>query len=58
MNGHQQEAALSQELKRRIDIIQSDEAGDESHRALTSSELWTAWIIVFVTLAIGLVVSL
>jgi hypothetical protein len=58
MNGQQQEAALSQELKRRIDIIQSDEAGDESHRALTSSELWTAWIIVFVTLAIGLVVSL
>jgi hypothetical protein len=58
MNGQQQEAALSQELKRRIDVIQSDEAGDESHRALTSSELWTAWIIVFVTLAIGLVVSL
>jgi hypothetical protein len=58
MNGQQQEAALSQELKRRIDIIQSDEAGDESHRALTSTELWTAWIIVFVTLAIGLVVSL
>ncbi|MBJ7433134.1 MAG: hypothetical protein JHC62_01655 [Microbacteriaceae bacterium] len=58
MNGQQQEAALSQELKRRIDVIQSDEAGDESHRALTSTELWTAWIIVFVTLAIGLVVSL
>lgn len=58
MNGQQQEAALSQELKRRIDILQSDEAGDESHRALTSTELWTAWIIVFVTLAIGLVVSL
>jgi hypothetical protein len=58
MNGQQQEAALSQELKRRIDVIQSDEAGHESHRALTSSELWTAWIIVFVTLAIGLVVSL
>lgn len=58
MNGQQQEAALSQELKRRIDIIQSDEAGDESHRALTSTELWTAWIIVFVTLAIGLVVAL
>jgi hypothetical protein len=58
MNGQQQEAALSQELKRRIDIIQSDEAGDESHRALTSTELWTAAIIVFVTLAIGLVVSL
>jgi len=58
MNGQQQEAALSQELKRRIDIIQSDEAGDESHRALTSTELWTASIIVFVTLAIGLVVSL
>jgi hypothetical protein len=58
MNGQQQEAALSKELKRRIDVIQSDEAGDESHRALTSTELWTAWIIVFVTLAIGLVVSL
>jgi hypothetical protein len=58
MNGQQQEAALSQELKRRIDVIQSDEAGDESHRALTSTELRTAWIIVFVTLAIGLVVSL
>ena len=58
MNGQQQEAALSQELKRRIDVIQSDEAGDESHRALTSTELWTAWIIIVVTLAIGLVVSL
>jgi hypothetical protein len=58
MNGQHQQAALSQELKRRIDVIQSDEAGDESHRALTSTELWTAWIIVFVTLAIGLVVSL
>ena len=58
MNVQQQEAALSQELKRRIDILQSDEAGDESHRALTSTELWTAWIIVFVTLAIGLVVAL
>ncbi len=58
MNGQQQKAALSQELTRRIDIIQSDEAGDESHRALTSTELWTAWIIVFVTLAIGLVVAL
>ncbi len=58
MNGQQQEAALSQELKRRIDLIQSDEAGDESHRALTSAELWTAGIIVVVTLAFGLVVSL
>lgn len=58
MNDQQQQAALSQELKRRIDVIQSDESGDESHRALTSTELWTAWIIVFVTLAIGLVVSL
>lgn len=58
MNGQQQEAALSQELKRRIDVIQSDEAGDESHRALTSTELWMAGIIVVVTLAFGLVVSL
>jgi hypothetical protein len=58
MNGQQQQAALSQELKRRIDVIQSDEAGDESHRALTSSELWAAGIIVVGTLAIGLVVSL
>jgi hypothetical protein len=58
MNGQQQEAALSQELKRRIDVLQTDEAGHESHRALTSAELWTAWIIVVVTLAIGLVVSL
>jgi hypothetical protein len=58
MNGQQQQAALSQELKRRIDVIQSDEAGDESHRALTSSELWAAGIVVVGTLAIGLVVSL
>lgn len=58
MNGQQQEAALSQELKRRIDVIQSDEAGDEYHRALTSTELWMAGIIVVVTLAFGLVVSL
>lgn len=58
MNGQQQQTALSQELKRRIDVLQTDEAGDESHRALTSTELWTSGIIVVVTLAIGLVVSL
>lgn len=58
MNGQQQQAALSQELQRRIDVLQKDEAGDESHRALTSTELWASGIIVVVTLAIGLVVSL
>jgi hypothetical protein len=58
MNSSQQDEALAKELKRRIDILQTDEAGHESHRALTSTELWAAWSIAVVTLAIGLVVSL
>ncbi len=53
-----QQAALAAELDRRLAIIQSAEAGDESHRALTSSELWTAFTIVAITLVIGLVVAL
>jgi hypothetical protein len=53
-----QQSALAEELDRRLAIIQSAEAGDESHRALTSTELWTAFTIVIVTLVIGLVVAL
>ncbi len=52
-----QEATLAQELDRRLAVIEKDEAGDESHRALSSAEQWTAWIIVAVTLLIGLVVA-
>jgi len=53
-----QQVALAQELDRRLAVLQTDEVGDDSHRALSSSELWTAFIIVTVTLAIGLVVVL
>ena len=53
-----QQAVLAQELDCRLAILQADEAGDDSHRALSSSELWTAFIIVTVTLALGLVVVL
>lgn len=53
-----QQTALAEELDRRLAILQSDEAGDESHRALSSTELWTAFIIVGVSLIVGLVVAL
>jgi hypothetical protein len=53
-----QQVALASELDRRLAILQSEEAGDESHRALSSSELWMAFIIVAVTLIVGLVVSI
>lgn len=52
-----QQKALEQELSRRLAILQSDEAGDESHRALSSSELLVAFIVVAVSLIVGLVVA-
>lgn len=52
-----QEASIAQELNRRLAIIQTDEAGDESHQPLSSREQWVAWALVAVSLIIGLVVA-
>lgn len=48
--------AVAAEIERRIDIIEGDEANDESRRALSNLEIGVFVAVTVLTIAFGLVV--